>query len=294
MNISPSNISGTCFNKCNYSFQYMKSHSTATNYGNYISLNYESVTSHPVEYNNLKYKVDSIQINSPSLHKFNGQSANGEIIISHSSDNTGKILNVCVPFSTNGISTKGSDILSNIIQSVGKYAPSIGENTSQGIQEFSLNDFVPMKPFFSYETDNTDFVVFGIQTAFYINNDNLNSLQSLLSQTTSPYPSGPNLFFNEKGPVPLGYTGENEIYIDCQPTNSSEENVTIESSKSETQFDLTNIFQNPIFQFILYCLIFFLILFGIYYGLHYLSGSNGSNGSNNKIKNIFSKNASKS
>jgi len=54
--------------------------------------------------------------------------------------------------------------------------------------------------------------------AIYISDDLANSLISLIESTNISLPLSPSLFYNKKGPIQYD---EDEIYIDCQPVNSS-------------------------------------------------------------------------
>jgi hypothetical protein len=73
---------------------------------------------------------------------------------------------------------------------------------------------------------------------------------------------GDNLFFNAKGPNSSGSVGDG-IYISCQPTGSSEEEIDITNTKNSTSFDMENIMDNSIFKLIIKivvgCILFIVI-----------------------------------
>jgi len=275
MNISPQNISGTCNYKCKFSFNYQKSNANATNYGSAILLSYEVGTTPPVTYNNVKYNVGQIMIISPSAHLFNNTPTSAEIIITHEPVNGGNKLYVCIPISTSGASTKASQIITEIIIAVSTGAPSQGERTNQGISEFSLNTIVPMDEFYTYNNDNSnlDVIAYGLKNAISISEDTLTKLTAIIQPFTNTlFHSGPLLFFNPDGPT-SGTGGDGEIYIDCNPTGNSEEDVdvTYDNVKPATKFDLGNLFSNPIFMLILSSIFFVIIILLVYTFLKYLT-----------------------
>ena len=271
MNISPQNISGTCKEKCNFSFNYANTSYTATNYGQYIYLS-NSDTSTPVTFNNNKYSQHSFRLMNSSIQKYNGKNANAEIIINHSSSTTGAYLGLIIPLSTNGISGNSSNIISQIINAVSTGAPSQGGSTSQGIPEINLNDFIPMKEFYTYSTSVSETITFGIQNAIYISQNDLTTLQKITKPTTEQVPTGPLLYVNSKGPTKGNAIDGSDIYIDCQPTDSSEEETSISIKKPQVSFDIGNFFNSPIFIFMLLPFIFVIIIMLIHKFLTYLSG----------------------
>jgi len=277
MNISPQNVAGTCNYKCALSFDYPVSSCTATNSGNYLTLSFTNSTS-PVTFNKIKYNLAESFIYSPSLHSFNNMQADAEICIAHTPTEGGNQLYICIPISTNGTSNNASNILSEIIQAVSNGAPSQGGSVTQGINDFTLNDFIAMKEFYSYSASGVDFVAFGAQNAIFISQDNLNALQKLIKPFSGvAFPSGPSLFLNTDGPTKgPGVTSDN-IYIDCQPTNASEEETNeVVNLKANTSYDVgtsfTDILSNPIVLMILFAFVFVIIIMLIHKGLVVLTG----------------------
>ena len=282
MNISPQNVSGNCTYKCDYSFDYPVSGCTATNNGNYLSLSFTDSTS-SVTFNNTKYSISSCYLYSPSLQLYNNQRADGELMLLHQPTTGGKSLYVCIPLSLNGNSNSASNKISEIINAVSKGAPSQGGSTNQGISDFTLNDFIPLKEFYSYDNKNSHFVAFGSQNAVYISQNNLTLLKKIIKPYSgNAFPNGYSLFVNSKGPTKGKAATSNDIYIDCQPTNSSEEETNeVVNIKSETRFDLNNILSNPYFLFFLFSLIFIILIVSVYKGVNYLTGGSvsGTSGS---------------
>jgi len=281
MNISPQNITGKCNLKCAYSFNYNTSKSTATNYGQYIQLTYEASSTPQITYNTAKYNVGSIQIYSPSLHLFNNAKADAEILISHTPINGGNSLLVCIPINTTGSTTDGSQIMTDIIKAVSSNAPSQGTSTTQGIKDFTLNDVVPMKPYYSYTTDGnkSDVIVYGIQYAISVDKTSLETLKKCIKLNSQTFPSGPSLFSNPDGPSSSN-VGDGSIYIDCQPTNSSEEEIEMNVNiKSPVSYDvgsyMLEILNNPIFIILCSSIIFVIILMIIHKLITHFTSDNG-------------------
>jgi len=275
MNISPQNIKSICNYKCNFSFNYPISSSTAINGRNMLILSYNQ-SSNSVTYNNIKYDVASCYIYSPSIHLYNNVEATGEFVIEHTPSTGGNPLYVCIPISTNGTSTNASNTLTEIINAVSSSAPSQGESVSQGINDFTLNDFIFMDKFYNYSSEKMEVIAFGITNAIFISQKSLSQLQkSIIKYSSTLFPSGPDLFISSSAPNNKNNsTGDNEIYIDCQPTNESEEKITVTTINSnDIPFDIKTIYKNPIFLFLCSLIIFIIIIFGMNKILAVFSGS---------------------
>ena len=276
MNISPQNISGTCNYKCAYSFKYPTSDSTATNYGTKIDLTYEADANPPAKYNNVNLKVNEIMIVSPSVHLFNNANTDAEIIITHIPNNSaGNPLYVCIPINTSGISSKASQIITEIINAVSTGAPSIGERVNQGISAFTLDDIIPMEPFYTYNSDSIDYIAYGLQNAISISADTLQKMQAFLRPYDSDnFNSDALVFLNPDGPTTNSDGGGgNEIYIDCNPTGNSEEEeeVTNVNVKSPINNDIGSLFSSPIFTLLLSSVVFVILILLIYNILTYVT-----------------------
>ena len=244
VNISKSSMSGKCDEKCAYSFKYNISPSCkANNYSSYISLTYDSGTTPPAVFNNFSYNVNNIEIYSPSVHYFNGQHVDAEIIINHTSNSTGAPLLICIPISVSGISTAGSQIITDIINSVSSYPlkpkdPAITIN----INNYNLEDIIPKDPYFYYigKTQNANIVVFNITSAISISQSSIDKLKSIINGSNHTVaPSLDNsVFYNQNGPSTAGSASlDDGIYIDCKPTGDSEEKTDV-TFKKPTYFDL--------------------------------------------------------
>jgi len=264
INISPKNITGKCDLKCSYQFKYPESSSTAKNNGVVINLTYDSRNISPVIYNNQKYNVSNISIMSPSIHMFNNNKMSGEIMIEHSPTNGGNNLNICVPFKSSTESSPASTIISDIIKKVATNSPSEGDTTNIG--SFSLQKIVPRKPFYTYNNNSTDYIVFGMIDAISINSSTITTLQQIIKPFELSTP-GESLFYNSKGPITGLQLGDG-IYISCQPTGSSQEETEVTYEKDNTSSDFSNISESPIFKMIILILIGCILFISIFYGIN--------------------------
>jgi carbonic anhydrase len=195
INISKQNIQGKCDLKCFYVFKYNDSNLTAKNDGVMISLTYDN-TDTPVTYNNQKYTVSKIYITSPSIHTFNNKLAVGEITIEHLPKTGGSQLNVSIPFISSPESTTATNLLTEVINTVSLNAPSEGETVNINVNNFSLQNIVPKKPFYSY-TDNTNinWIIFDILDAIPLSDSILKTLDKIIKPYSLPT-LGNILFYN--------------------------------------------------------------------------------------------------
>lgn len=262
-------ISGKCDLKCAYNFKYPNSSCTATNRGDYISIAYDSTSSSPVTYNAVGYNVQEIRLYTPSLHTFNGTHAVAELIIIHVSNKGTKPLLVCVPITEGSASSDGNTILTNIVNAMASTAPAEGESANVSMDNFTMDSFVPKKPYYSYTAiqpyqpcvGDVDLIVFTpLMAKCNISTASLNKLSAIISANDYTIKTGPLLFFNEKGPG-SAVVGD-EIYIDCKPINKSVEETMITQSGSESSsMNINSILESPAFQILISSLLFILILF---------------------------------
>jgi len=274
IDITSKNIAGKCDLKCDYKFKYPNSSCNVTNRGNYISISYDTFSSSPVRYNAIDYNVSEIRIYCPSMHTFDGQKSTAELIIIHVSNKGTVPLLVCIPITNNNFATPASTILSTIVNNIALNAPSDGESTSISINDFSLNVFVPKKPFFNYSAiqpyqpcvGDVNLIVFSPQfSECYLNNNSLTKLQSIIKSSNFSIKKGPLLFFNDKGPGSSQGLPNDEIYIDCKPISKSKEQITVSNNNNNNNFNTnvswSSITQNPLFQIIMGSLLFIIIIF---------------------------------
>lgn len=271
MNISPQNIAGTCESKCSYAFNYPTTNSTTvSNYGAYLQFTYELSNTSPVLYNNKSYNVSSITIYSPSLHKYNSATANGEVVIRHSPVTGGNPLYVVIPLSTGGLTTGGSQVVSRVINAASKSAPSAGKNTNKGVGEFTLNSFIPMKQFYSYTTSKLDCIVFDISNAIGISTADLSIFKKIITAAPSnPFTQSTSLFINTKGPTNSITGGGSDIYIDCQPTDQVMGTVTKDKKSINDLGTQENL------MYLVYVVVFMFLIFILYFTMKYITNLGG-------------------
>jgi len=269
INITSKNVYGKCDSKCLYNFEYNESNLTVKNNGVNISMICDNNNVPPVTYNGVKYSVSQIMLFSPSLHLFNGNNVDAELIVEHIPELGGQNLFVCVPIIKSVDSSIASTLLSQVITSIAAKAPAENEITNLNLTGFTLNKIVPKNPFFSYSgsygNSSGDFIVFGINYAIPLNPTVLSSLSSIIKPFKLSM-TGNNLFFNEKGPNLVGSVGDG-IYISCQPAGSSEEKIDIVNNKnnvnSEFGISMGNLFENStakiIIQILIGCILFIII-----------------------------------
>lgn len=236
INITNKDDVENCEQKCSFQYHYGLSSTNITNEGQYLSIEYDSNNqTYPVNFNNELYSAKEVRVYQPSLHEWNGKQTDGELVIIHTTclptsnqSQCKPALVVCIPLSSGVSSDNASMILDKIISQGMSLAPARGETATINLSiPFTLNDFIPKKPFYSYTgispIDNCasecHFVVFGSEDAIAIDIVNLTKMHI----DHDPVPIQDNkYYYNPNGPSGLKLAkGKDEIYIDCQPTDSS-------------------------------------------------------------------------
>jgi len=271
INISPKNVSGKCDTKCSYNFKYPETNLTAKNNEIMISLTCDNTSNPPVLYNFEKYNVSNIIIVSPSIHIFNNETTNAEILIEHDPVSGGPTFFVCIPIVESSNTTTASNLLTEIINDVASNAPSDGETTTINISSFTLDSIIPKKPFFSYtgrdiNNSSSEFIVFGKMEAIPLSSDTLSSLRQIIKAFPIKTP-GNSLFFNSSGP---NIKSDDGIYISCNPTGSSDDETDVSYSKNSSNNNLGSLFNNPIVIMIIQILVGCIIFIGIFMMLNYV------------------------
>jgi len=266
INISSENIFGKCDLKCAYSFKYTPRSCSATNNNTMIILSYDKSSTPPVTYNNNKYEVSQIQICAPSFHLFNGTTTESEIMIYHTPILGGKELIVCVPIIQSTSSSASSILLTDIITAVSRGAPKNGDSVNITLTDYTLQNIVPKKPFYTYSTDSNDYIVFDREFSIGLSTDILTILNSVIKPNVN-IATGTNIFFNSIGPN-LFNGSDNDIYISCKPTGNSEENIDVTNTKQPITNDIYKNFNFP--GFLIFGLVFIVTLILINYLLNYM------------------------
>tara|TARA_B110000971_G_scaffold221974_1_gene272084 strand:- start:9732 stop:10568 length:837 start_codon:yes stop_codon:yes gene_type:complete len=243
VNISPINVQGKCDNKCVYEYDYPDTNLIATNIGTLIMLKVDNAPA-PVIYNNEKYTVGEIFISTPSVHLFNNSPSNAEILIHHDCESGGPKLIVCMPIKASSNSSSGTVLLTDIINMVASNAPRSGETTEINISDFTLNNIVAKKPFYSYSGNDmrgakSNFIVYGVIDAIPLNTVALSSLSNIIT-ANSIKAEGSGVYYNSSGP---GKKNDDGIYISCKPTGSSSDETTVTTSSNNNSSD--SLWNNP-------------------------------------------------
>jgi carbonic anhydrase len=259
-----------CDLKCAYNFTYSSSNSTAKNNGISVSLTYDRSSVPPVIYDSQKYTVSKLNLYSPSLHAFDGKKVNAEFVIEHVPVSGGDTLYVCCPIVQSNNMSTASGLLSQIIQYVSSNAPSNGNSTNLNLSGFTLQDIVPFKPYYSYKNTTSglsgDYIVFGKMDAISLDESTLKTLNKIITPFSITMVGG-QLLYNPNGPnSSLSNEG---IYISCQPTGSSEEQIDVVQAKNESVNDMSSMINNQVIFIILQIIVGGLIFMAVYYGINY-------------------------
>jgi len=111
------------------------------------------------------------------------------------------------------------------LDDVVKHAPRQKETTTLNIHDFNLNYLIPKSSYFSYigtlpygpcADTQYQYVVFPKQ-ALTIQQSTLDTLGTLIHDSYISVHPG-KCYFSEKGTTQNGFSGDGQIYIDCQPT----------------------------------------------------------------------------
>jgi hypothetical protein len=240
----------------------------ATNRGDYLTLSYDKSSSPPVLYNSSGYDVEEIRLYIPSLHSYSGTKMDGELIIVHTSNTGANPLLVCIPIKSNNTASVSALFLKTVVDTVADSAPSDGESTTVNIPKYNLTAVVPRKPYFSYSatepyqpcTSSVEYIVFDpLQASLTIMPDTLTKLQTIIQSNPYDIKTGPNLFYNEKGPGKGA--GGNEIYIDCQPVGSSDETTEVVTDMGGASMSFSDWSSNPMVKLVIGSFLFIFILY---------------------------------
>jgi len=259
-----------CSLKCLFHYKYGDSACTIRNENTVLVMSYDGASD--IVFNSVKYTPTEIRIYKPSLHTYSGSSASAELVILHTS-NIGGLL-VCIPITIGGAQTRGSYLLSDLLAA----APSKrDETTSPTIPDFNANYFIPKSRYFTYEgplpyvecskSANYNYVVFHKRFgSIPISNESFKILDALLNQhlIAPAVKTDISLYVNTKGTTSNGFAGEDQIYIDCQPTGHSvEEVVTKDAPPAKT---------NDAMMSIIIILIGILLIFGTFSLMKFVLG----------------------
>lgn len=271
IDINSSNVSGNCDSKCDYNFKYQNSSCVGKNIGNYISLSYDNSSS-TIKYNSISYNVKDVRIYHPSLHSYNGNKSDAELIIIHISNTGESPLLVCIPIRLSSTSTP---MLANVVSTMARNAPTEGDSTTIKMSDYNLSRIIPKKGFYTYTAtepyqpciETVNFIVYDINDAsLSITDEIYNKLKDIIknNDVKTKENNSVKFFYNSKGPNTIS---EDDIYIDCKPVGESDETTTIINETGSGNYDYSwdSLKNNNAFQFFIGVLIFMVILAVINY-----------------------------
>ncbi len=309
-----------CHKKCDYLYYYKESGSMLSNDYDSIKMTYDndSSSSAPINYNGIKYIVTEVRLVWPSIHSWNGDFADAELLIIHqpSPGEVASNLTVCVPFKEQG-STSSPTGLSTIISTMKENATQKGNSVT--LSSYNLNDYILQdQPYFWYkgtlifdecDGNNNEYIVFNYtsQDGYkIISSSDLADLKDIInSSSLSPVrningASDTKTYYNKYGATKSAsnVSSTDEIYIDCQPTGELDETLVavpgIEFFQDfeqymNTYFPYDISFDSAFFKTILAAIIFFAIwkIVGIFFGW---LGSTSTRSSTSTVRDIVSSN----
>lgn len=213
-----------CSLKCLLWYKYGTSSCTVQNSSDQLIIPYDGVSD--VMFNSVTYNPTEIRIFKPSIHKFDGQYADAEIVVVHNGNNGGLLICIPVMASTNTNASTGTNLIDDIVNN----SPETNQSTTLNLHDFNLNHILPKSSYFSYTGTLPyncspgvmyNFVVFP-KGSFNINNSTLTSLGNLIHDSYINVLDG-TCYWNEQGTKNNGFSGDGQIYIDCQPTGEEGE-----------------------------------------------------------------------
>lgn len=223
-----------CDMTCNFKYSYGNSDLSVTNNGTYLTFSYDGTTN--VLYNGNTYTVQDIRIYKPSINSYYGSKVDAEMMIHHVSVSGGNLL-VCIPILSSANASSSITMFNKIIP----FVPSTrGETRTININNYTLNNFIPKSGFYSYNGNlpyepcngNYNIILFDSKQGIHMSPTDLSTIGSLIKATTQTIKKHDTtaLYFNNKGTIENTLTGEDEIYIDCQPVDELEDGVEVTST----------------------------------------------------------------
>ena len=220
-----------CTNRCLYWYNYATpSSAVITNETTSLKVDYDG--GGDVTFNSAKYTPKIVRFFKPSIHRFDGENVDhGEIIIEHIDAGSGMAgMFVCIPLSTTGMRSDASQIVEQIISN----APNRGQAPKRWGSSFTLNAVIPRAAYYTYDGPaaytacNTakvyKYVVFhpASNGAITINATAVTKLGQLIQSSFIVANKSASIFFNSKGTSSNGFNGEDQIYIQCKPTDNGD------------------------------------------------------------------------
>lgn len=230
----------TCNESCAYSFDYGSSTTSVKHTENYFTFKYEKSNSIKATYNNTQLQIKEIRLYHRSLTAYNGESTDFELLIHHhDTQNLGINVLVSVPIRVQESAPRSNALtyLESIVDNLPTQAATTDDDFTVINVPFSLNDFVSYQPYVFAKTRLPYYPNNGEYTSIYFLPSNspiisrtvADKLTNLLSSSSTEQPertvpsvdSG-EMFYNNVGANhPDQATGDDDIWIDCQPTGDT-------------------------------------------------------------------------
>jgi hypothetical protein len=230
----PASSNNTCELPCRLWYNYTDSPvSKVGSTSDYMKINYDGAGSN-VMYNSTVFNVETyyaISIYVGGIHRFGSPPTRPplEMVIKHKSPQNGSELYICIPiYSSGGASANPMDTL------ITSYFPAKNVSTVS-VSNFNLNYIIPKSTFFIHtgayhgSTNSKAIYVVFPKNSLNISDATIKLMTETMSAYTRILAQNRTLLQNIKGTTVNGFSGDGQIYIDCQPTDSSGEIVMKET-----------------------------------------------------------------
>jgi hypothetical protein len=267
-----------CTTGCNLSFDFKETNLTVQNSKDFLAFGVDPVMTPPVVYNNKKYTPVLgyvIYYASSSKPPFSYDNVAVKALFALFLQSGGNQLSMVIPIvesSTN--QTSSSVMLTKVLEDSVSKAPNPNEDAKLAISDFSFQSIFPTNSPFFVINDNSSTSIF-FKNQISIGKTVLDKLKKII-QPTAPFmlTQSNKVYYNESGAGSNALIKDEEIYIDCQPVNSSKE--TIEYvTKNPFKNDLSTMLNDPttylILQMILSSIVFLVIYFVLSKGFKFMT-----------------------
>jgi hypothetical protein len=257
-----------CTTGCELSFDFKETNLTVGNRKNYLVFGIDPVMTPPVVYNNKKYTPVLgyvIYYASSSKPPFSYDNVAPTALFAVFLQSGSNQLSMAIPIvesSTN--QTSSSVMLTKVFEDSVSKAPNPNEDAKLAISDFSFQSIFPTNsPFFVINNDNSSTSIF-FKNSISIGKTVLDKLKKIIQPALPFTLAQSKVYYNESGAGSNALIKDEEIYIDCQPVNSSKEKIEY-VTKNPFKNDLSTMLNDPttylILQMILSSIVFLVIYF---------------------------------
>ena len=264
-----------CTTDCELSFDFKETGVTVRNSGDAMSVGFDPIMTPPVVYNKAKYtplKGFVFYNTSNPLLSINGSNPAAVFYLFLQSDKN--VLSMIIPIvESSNNQTNASTILSDILNESFIKAPKVGEQGKISYSGFSFQKIFPTNsPFFSMRQGSYISIIF--EKSISINKSVLDKLKQVIKPSVNRDVGEPKIYYNPNGATSIALIKDEEIYIDCQPVNSSEEKIEY-VTKNPFKNDLSTMLNDPttylILQMIMSSIVFLVIYFVLSKGFKFMT-----------------------